>query len=112
MRLDKIAGLLELVDNADLKSAGGKPYGFESRTPHQTRMEIEKLAKQTAKTVEKLPASESGHGVLCRTKDSGEYVISYCPEKSRFTLWRKNDNKFEQKQTAKSPLELYAGIPW
>lgn len=65
-----------------------------------------------AKIVKKLPATENGPGVLCKTKSGQEYTVSWCLEKMRFTLWRKVDGGYQQLGTAKSPLDLYPQIPW
>lgn len=65
-----------------------------------------------AKIVKKLPATENGPGVLCKTKSGQEYVISWCIEKMRFTLWRTVEGGYQQISTAKSPQDLYSQVPW
>lgn len=64
------------------------------------------------KIVKKLPASESGAGVRCRTRSGKEYLISQCPEKRKHTLWKVLDGGLEKLSTADSPMDLYKLIPW
>lgn len=68
----------------------------------------------TAKIVKTLPASESGHGILCKTKTHGEYQISQNPSvsKNRFTLWKLSSEGYEKISQAATPQDLYPLIPW
>ena len=65
-----------------------------------------------SKAVKKIPTSENGTGVLCRTKSGKEYRISQNTEKCKHTLWRKVDEGFEKMATAESPYDLYPMIDW
>lgn len=64
------------------------------------------------KIVKKIPASENGTGVLCKTKSGKEYQISQNTDKGKHTLWRKVDGGFEKVATAGSPYDLYPMIDW
>lgn len=71
------------------------------------------MAKTTsAKIVKNIPTSECGVDVKCKTISGQEYLISQCPEKQRFTLWKKCDEGFEKISTSKSPLDFDEIIPW
>lgn len=59
------------------------------------------------KVARKLPASENGHGVRYLTKSGGEYCVSHCVEKERFTLWRVVPNGYIKLMSAATPHELY-----
>ena len=52
-----------------------------------------------AKAVKKLPATEIGAAVRCRTKSGQEYLISQNPHPTRsqdqFTLWRVSPSNLE-----------------
>ena len=62
--------------------------------------------------VKSLPASESGPGVLYRTKSGDEYIISQNPANGKFTLWRDHGKDgYEKLTTGTSPLDLYPKIP-
>lgn len=67
---------------------------------------------KSQKIVKKLPSSENGPGVLCKTISGNEYFISQCLDKMRFTLWNKTSDGYQQISAAKSPLDLYELIPW
>lgn len=70
-------------------------------------------AKETAaKIVKKLPVSEYGSGVLCKTRSGKQYRISQNPEKKKHTLWRIVDGGFEQLAVGDSPYDLYPLIDW
>ena len=65
--------------------------------------------KEEKRLYKSIPASESGSIVTCNAKD-GEYVITNCPEKQRFTLWKIGDG-FEKLAVSDSPIPLYEKIP-
>lgn len=65
-----------------------------------------------AKITKKLPSSDYGNGVLCRTKSGKEYQISNNPEKHKMTLWEIVDGGYRKISTADSPYDLYPLIPW
>ena len=62
--------------------------------------------------VKKIPTSENGAGVQCRTKSGMEYQITQCLEKQRHTLWKVVSEGYEKISTAESPHDLYALIDW
>ena len=64
------------------------------------------------KVIHKLPASEDGYGVLCKTKSGSEYVISQNLDKGKFTLWSFQDGQYLKISTADSPIKLYEQINW
>lgn len=64
------------------------------------------------KIAKKLPASDYGNGVLCRTKSGKEYQISHNPEKHKMTLWKITEGGYEKLAVADSPYDLYPLIPW
>lgn len=64
------------------------------------------------KVVKKIPVTENGPKVSCETKSGEMYIVSWCVEKMRFTLWKQTSAGYAQIGTAKSPLELYPKIPW
>lgn len=68
--------------------------------------------KKSAKIVKKLPASECGVGVLCKTKSGKLYQISQNQEKKKHTLWRVLDGEYEKLAAANSPHDLYPLIDW
>lgn len=75
------------------------------------------MPKQTLKTtssrmIKKIPISENGMGVLCKTKSGKEYRISQNIERRKHILWRKVDDGFEKIATAESPYDLYPMIDW
>lgn len=65
--------------------------------------------KEEKKLYKAIPATETGRTVTCEAKD-GTYLITSCPEKQRFTLW-KIDNGYEKIATGGSPIPLYDKIP-
>lgn len=71
-------------------------------------------ARDEQKTVKKIPTSDSGVRVLCRTKSGDEYTISQNPmkDRSRFTLWRNLSDGYEKVASADSPSALYQKIDW
>ena len=64
------------------------------------------------KVVKKIPASDCGTGVLCKTRSGKEYRIYQNPEKHKHTLWRIVDSGFEKIATADSPYDLYPLVDW
>ena len=64
--------------------------------------------KEEKKLHKALPATETGSTVTCKAK--GTYLITNCPERQRFTLW-KVDNGYEKIATGDSPIPLYDKIP-
>lgn len=65
-----------------------------------------------AKLIKKLPASESGAGVLCNTVGGSQYRITQNPDKKKHTLWKIYPDGLEKIKTADSPYDLYDLIPW
>lgn len=68
--------------------------------------------EKTEKVVKKIPTTENGPGVHCKTKSGQLFQISWNKEKIRFTLWRIVDGGFIKLATANSPLDLDPLIPW
>lgn len=68
--------------------------------------------EKSAKVVKKIPTSESGTGVLCKTKSGKLYQITQNPEKRKHTLWKVVDGGFEKLATGDSPYDLYPLIRW
>lgn len=65
--------------------------------------------------VKKIPAIETGHGVLCTTRSGKQYRItqSYVNvNTSRFTLWQEVLEGFKRIGVESSPTPLYGLIPW
>lgn len=62
--------------------------------------------------VKKMPATEYGAGVECKTKSGVIYQITQFPEKKRHTLWKVLNDGFEKVSTSDSPHDLYALIGW
>lgn len=62
--------------------------------------------------VKKLPSTETGAGVLCKTRSGKLYEISQYPEKQRHTLWRVVDGGYGKIVSAESPHDLYSMIDW
>ena len=69
-----------------------------------------------AKAVKKLPATEIGAAVRCRTKSGQEYLISQNPHPTRsqdqFTLWRVSPSNLEWVSSSDAPTALYEQIVW
>lgn len=69
-----------------------------------------------AKATKKLPATETGAAVRCKTKKGQEYLISQNPlpprPQDRFTLWRQSAQGLERVTSGKEPTSLYEKIPW
>lgn len=73
---------------------------------------MKKPTGSSTKIVKKLPASEYGSGVLCKTKSGKQYQISQNPENKKHTLWRIVDGGYEKIATGDSPYDLYPLIDW
>lgn len=74
---------------------------------------MRKKSEETSeKVVKNIPASDSGAGVLCKTKSGQQYQISQNTEKMKFTLWKVVDKGFVKIKTANSPVDLYDSVPW
>lgn len=56
-----------------------------------------------------IPATDTGSTVACKVEEK-TYLITNCPEKQRFTLW-KVDNGYEKIAVDGSPIPLYDRIP-
>lgn len=76
-----------------------------SKTELNTKVESSKIVK-------KIPATETGHGVICRTRSGKEYRITQNPEKKRHTLWRVVDGGYEKLGSSDSPNNLYSLFDW
>lgn len=70
------------------------------------------IKQNNVKVIKKLPVSECGIGVLCKTKSGKLYKISQNPDKKKHTLWRIVDEGYEKIATADSPYDLYEKINW
>lgn len=71
------------------------------------------VVKETSeKVVKKIPSSDNGPGVSCKTKNGQHYQISQNLERMKFTLWKVIDGGFIKIATANSPLDLDDLIPW
>lgn len=59
--------------------------------------------------VNKLPASEDGHGIYWKT-DYGNFLVTYNTKKDKFTLWKELSDGYEKLNTADNPFSLYKKI--
>ena len=89
--------------------------------PVQTEVSSKPVKRRSAKTpaespalktVKRIPASENGSGVLCRTVSGREFQITQCLNTGTHTLWRKTPDGYGKLASAKSPFDLYPMIPW
>lgn len=67
-----------------------------------------------SKLVKEIPDSETGHTVTCYTKPNAsgdKYLITHCPFKMRFTLWKCLDEGYEKISESDSPLKFDEIIP-
>lgn len=71
-----------------------------------------KTVNADEKIVKSIPASDSGAGVLCKTKSGQQYQTSQNTEKMKFTLWKIVDKGFVKIKIANSPVDLYDSVPW
>lgn len=65
--------------------------------------------------VKKIPATETGRGVLCKTRSGQEYKVTQNPlaqPDKRHTLWKVVSGGFEKICSAGSPYDLYPKIKW
>lgn len=72
------------------------------------------VMEKGGRIVKSLPASEDGHGVLCKTRSGKAYVISHNTGRERlaFSLWRLADSGMEKLAVGNTPPDLYALIDW
>lgn len=70
------------------------------------------MPKTEVRLLRKIPASESGPLLTCRTISGDEYIISQNPERKKFTMWHKGDTGFVKCGVADFPFDLEAKIPW
>lgn len=71
------------------------------------------MAAKEKKIYKSIPSSETGATLSNFTRVSrNEYLITQCPEKNRFTLWRVLKEGYEKLDTASSPLVFENKIPW
>lgn len=66
----------------------------------------------TIKPVKKIPDSENGRGIVCKTLSGKKYVISHNEEKGKHILWLIVDEGYQKVATGNSPYELYELIDW
>jgi len=66
----------------------------------------------TNKPVKKIPDSENGRGVVCKTKSGKKYVISHSEDKPKHTLWLIVEDGYQKIATGESPYDLYELIDW
>lgn len=64
------------------------------------------------KPVKNIPKTESSVPVLCTTNSGDQYLITECPERSRFTLWHIIENGYLKLKTSSNPLEFDDIIPY
>jgi hypothetical protein len=72
------------------------------------------MARTTSKTIKTIPNSEI-EKATCFTKSNGlgdKYLITECPLKEQFTLWKCVEDGFEKIKTSDSPLDFDDVIPW
>lgn len=70
------------------------------------------MPKAEVRVIRKIPISESGPLLTCRTVSGDEYVISQNPERKKFTLWHKVETGFVKCGIADLPFDLEDKIPW
>lgn len=76
------------------------------------KKEINQMATKSSKVVKKIPPSECGTGVVCKTQSGKIYKITQNPDKGKHTLWKPLDDGYEKLATADSPYDLYEKIDW
>lgn len=72
------------------------------------------MARTASKVVKTIPNSEI-EKVACFTRQNGsgdKYLITECPLKQQFTLWKCVEDGFERIKTSDGPLGFYDAIPW
>ena len=72
------------------------------------------MARTSSKTVKSIPNSEIEKAVCYTKADSlgDKYLITECPLKEQFTLWKCVEDGFERVKTSDSPLDFDNVIPW
>ena len=70
------------------------------------------MPRVSTKQLTKLPSSEDGTGVTCKTLLGETYYISQSIEKRKHTLWKIIDGNYQKIATANSPYDLYEKIDW
>lgn len=73
------------------------------------------MARTSSKIVKKIPASETGSRTTCFTKPNGlgdKYLITECPLKEQFTLWKCLEEGFEKIKTSGNPKSFDNVIPY
>lgn len=73
------------------------------------------MARTSSKILKSIPSTETGSRTTCFTKpyDSGDkYIITECPLKAQFTLWKCVEDGFERIKTANNPLDFDDVIPY
>ena len=72
------------------------------------------MARTASKPIKTIPNSEI-EKATCFTKSNGlgdKYLITECPLKEQFTLWKCVEDGFEKIKTSNSPLDFDDVIPW
>ena len=72
------------------------------------------MARTTSKIIKTIPNSEI-EKATCFTKPNGlgdKYLITECPLKEQFTLWKCLEDGFERIKTSENPLDFDDVIPW
>lgn len=68
-----------------------------------------KLNNNDVKLYKNIPICETGSRTVCL---DGKFLITHCPEKERFTLWKVHNEGYEKIDTSSSPLTFDEIIPW
>lgn len=71
------------------------------------RKSVNAVENTATKLVKKIPATETGHGVIYHTLSGKEYRITQNPIKQMHTLWKVVDGGFEKIAVDASPNNLY-----
>lgn len=72
------------------------------------------MARTASKVVKTIPNSEI-EKVTCFTRQESlgdKYLITECPLKQQFALWKCAEDGFERIKTSHSPLDFYDVVPW
>lgn len=70
------------------------------------------INNKVTRIIRKIPSSEYGAGVTCKTRSGKLYQISNNPERRKHTLWMIIDGGYEKIATGDSPFDLYQLIDW
>lgn len=73
------------------------------------------MSRTSSKIVKSIPSSEVGTRTTCFTKSnqSGDkYLITNCPLKEQFTLWKCLEDGFEKIATSDNPRDFESKIPY